>query len=88
MRFRREGDWLRPLGMRGSKLLSDYFVDRGVERPLRDFVPLVARGREVLWAVGVGISANCALAAGVEAVKLVFEPQMAFYQYFFGGTKE
>ena len=88
VRFRREGDWLRPLGMRGSKLLSDYFVDRGVERPLRDFVPLVARGREVLWAVGVGISANCALAAGVEAVRLVFEPQMAFYQYFFGGTKE
>lgn len=88
VRFRREGDWLRPLGMRGSKLLSDYFVDRGVERPLRDFVPLVARGREVLWAVGVGISANCALAAGVEAVKLVFVPQMAFYQYFFGGTQE
>ena len=88
VRFRRDGDWLRPLGMRGRKLLSDYLADRGVERPLRGFVPLVARGSEVLWAVGVGISATCALSPGEEAVKLVFRPRMAFSQYFFGGTKE
>ena len=88
MRFRRAGDWMRPLGMRGRKLLSDVFTDRGVDRPLRDHVPLVARGSEVLWAVGVGISDTCALRPGDEAVKLTFAPRMAFYQYFFGGTKE
>ena len=88
VRFRRAGDWMRPLGMRGRKLLSDVFTDRGVDRPLRDHVPLVARGSEVLWAVGVGISDTCALRPGDEAVKLTFAPRMAFYQYFFGGTKE
>ena len=88
VRFRREGDWLRPLGMQGRKLLSDYFTDRKVDRPLRGYVPLVARGDEVLWAVGVGISATAAVAPGRDAVKLACTPGMAFYQYFFGGTKE
>lgn len=87
VRFRRAGDWIRPLGMPGRKLLSDYLTDRGVDRPLRDFVPLVARESEVLWAVGVGISENCALTAGDETVNLVFQPQAAFYHYFFGGIK-
>lgn len=87
VRFRREGDWMRPLGMRGRKLLSDYLTDRKIDRPLRDYVPLIARDREVLWAVGVGISETCALRAGTQAVRLECIPQAAFYQYFFGGTK-
>lgn len=88
IRFRREGDWIRPLGMRGRKLLSDYLTDRKIDRPLRDCLPLIARGNEVLWAVGVGISETCALRARTEAVRLECIPQMAVYQYFFGGTKD
>ena len=70
VRFRRAGDFIRPLGMSGRKLLSDYLTDRGVDRPLRDYVPLVAREGEVLWAVRacpgrVGRKAYLYAAAGV-----------------------
>ena len=88
IRFRRAGDWLRPLGMRGRKLLSDYLTDRGVDRPLRDCLPIVERGGELLWVVGVGISQDCALRPGDAAVRLTFQPRMPFYQYFFGGTQK
>lgn len=88
IRFRRDGDWIRPLGMRGRKLLSDYLTDRKIDRPLRDYLPLIARGHEVLWAVGVGISETCALRTGAEAVRLECIPQMAFYQYFLEGQKD
>lgn len=60
LRTRRDGDVIRPLGC-GEKLLSDYFTDRKVDRPLRDHVALVARGREILWACGLGIAEGAKL---------------------------
>ena len=61
LRTRRPGDRIRPLGC-GDKLLSDYFTDRGVDRPLRDCVALVARGTRILWVCGLGVSEDAKLA--------------------------
>lgn len=69
LRTRAEGDRIAPLGMRGTKSLSDYMTDLRIDRPLRDVVPIVAMGRDVLWVVGFGISRLCAL-DGAQAVKL------------------
>lgn len=69
LRTRMEGDRIAPLGMNGTKSLSDYMTDLRIDRPLRDVTPIVAKGREVLWVVGFGISQLCAL-DGTEAVKL------------------
>ena len=63
LRTRRPGDRIRPLGC-GRKLLSDYFTDKKVDRPLRDYVALVARGDEVLWVCGLGISEEAKLTDG------------------------
>jgi len=60
LRTRRDGDRIRPLGS-GDRLLSDCFTDRKIDRPLRDFIPLIAVGSRVLWAVGVCISADAAI---------------------------
>ena len=73
VRTRRAGDRIRPLGT-GEKLLSDVLTDRGVDRPLRDFWPLVARGNRVLWAVGLCISADAALRPGDAAAELCWQP--------------
>lgn len=54
VRTRRTGDWIRPFGMTGRQLLQDYFVNRKVDAPFRDRVPLICRGSEVLLAAGVG----------------------------------
>ena len=56
LRTRRSGDHIRPLGMSGDKLLSDYLTDRKIDRPIREFLPLIAVGNRVLWACGVGMS--------------------------------
>ena len=69
LRTRMDGDRISPLGMNGTKSLSDYMTDLRVDRPLREVTPIVAKGREVLWVVGFGISRLCAL-DGREAVKL------------------
>ena len=56
LRTRRDGDRFHPLGAPGDRLLSDYLIDRRIDRPLRDVLPLVAVGDRVLWVCGVGIA--------------------------------
>lgn len=72
LRTRTEGDRIAPFGMSGSKSLSDYMTDLKIDRPMRDMVPVIARGHEVLWVVGFGISRECALDGG-DAVRLECE---------------
>ena len=55
-RHRSEGDVIRPLGLAGTKRLSDYLSDRKVPLHERDALWLLAKGSEVLWVLGVGIS--------------------------------
>jgi len=52
LRNRREGDCFRPFGLRGTKKLSDFFIDRKIARHLRDYVPLLVEGDDILWVVG------------------------------------
>ena len=54
LRTRRTGDWISPFGMKGRQSLQDYFVNRRIDEPFRDLVPLVCRGSEVLFVCGVG----------------------------------
>ena len=54
LRTRRQGDWIRPYGSGGRQSLQDYFVNRKVDAPFRERVPLMCRGSEVLLAGGVG----------------------------------
>lgn len=56
LRTRRGGDRFHPLGAPGDRLLSDYLTDRRIDRPLRDFLPLVAVGSRILWVCGMGIA--------------------------------
>lgn len=71
VRTRREGDRIRPLGG-GDKLLSDYFIDKKIDRPMRDAVALVAVGNRVHWVAGLGISQEAAVKPGDRAVKLIY----------------
>jgi len=52
LRSRQPGDFIVPLGMKGSKKIQDYFVDRKIPRENRDTVPLLCRGMEVVWIPG------------------------------------
>jgi tRNA(Ile)-lysidine synthase len=53
-RKRHPGDWFCPAGMGGKrKKLQDYFVDEKVPRRMRDTVPLLCSGVDILWVVGL-----------------------------------
>lgn len=56
IRNRRDGDRFTPLGLKGTKKLKDFFIDRKVEREERDRIPLVCDGNEIMWVVGHQIS--------------------------------
>lgn len=52
VRLRRPGDRIYPKGMDGSKKLQDLLVDAKVPRRLRDQIPLLVSGDEVIWVIG------------------------------------
>jgi tRNA(Ile)-lysidine synthase len=52
----RDGDRMRPLGLRGSKSLQDLFTDAKVPRSLRHQLPVVESEGEIAWIAGVALS--------------------------------
>jgi len=56
VRTRRRGDRFRPIGMKGTVKLQDFFVNAKVPRAQRDRVPLVLSGDEIVWVVGYRVS--------------------------------
>jgi len=52
----REGDRMRPLGMSGSKKLSDLLTDAKIPRRIRMATPVVRDGERVVWLAGVRMS--------------------------------
>ncbi len=75
-RHRKEGDYISPLGMEGTKRLSDYLSDRKVPLHKRDTLVVMAKGSEVLWAVGVGVSETSKVNKGEKAVKITYRGKM------------
>lgn len=71
-RHRREGDRITPLGMSGTKRLSDYLSDRKVPLHLRDNMVVLAAGEDVLWAVGAGVSEKSKIKPGSRIIKIGF----------------
>jgi tRNA(Ile)-lysidine synthase len=68
VRTMKPGDRFRPLGMAGSKKLSDFFVDRKVDRPLREEIPLVLSADEIVWVVGMEIADSVKVTETTEQV--------------------
>lgn len=55
-RGRLPGDRFHVLNAPGGRKLKEVLIDRKLPRRLRDSLPLLAAGREVLWAAGLGIA--------------------------------
>lgn len=58
IRLREDGDRIYPLGASGRKLLSDYLIDKKIDRPIRNVLPVIADGKNIFWVGGCGISEN------------------------------
>lgn len=55
-RNRCEGDAFTPLGMTGTKLLSDFFTDEKVRADKKNKIPVILSNNEIIWVAGYRIS--------------------------------
>jgi tRNA(Ile)-lysidine synthase len=67
----RDGDHIRPLGMRGTKSLQDLFTDHRVPRSLRGTLPIVTVDGDVAWVAGVAVSDDFRLDANADSVAVL-----------------
>jgi len=60
LRHWRPGDVFRPLGMRGKKKLSDFFIDRKIPVFEKGNIPILVNGDgKVIWVVGHRMGEDC-----------------------------
>lgn len=73
LRFRQAGDRIHPLGAPGEKSLQDYWVDKKVDRPFRDYMPLLCLENRVIWSIGVGPGEEARITENNDGVYLQYE---------------
>lgn len=73
LRYWQEGDRIQPLGMKGSKLLSDFFIDQKINVLDKHQTPLLCKGDEVLWVCGVRMSEKLKAKKGTIMYKLTMK---------------
>ena len=56
IRYRKDGDRITPLGMKGSKKLKEIFIDMKIPKEKRDEIPLIQFNDDISWIVGIKMS--------------------------------
>lgn len=56
LRYRHDGDIIKPLGTKGSQKFKKYLNEKKIPNHKKDSVVLLCKGNEVLWAAGLGLS--------------------------------
>ncbi|MDU3137362.1 MAG: tRNA lysidine(34) synthetase TilS [Anaerococcus prevotii] len=49
VRFRKNGDKFRPIGLGHSKKLKDFFIDMKVDKEKREKIPLILSENDIIW---------------------------------------
>lgn len=78
LRTPEKGDVIRPFGAAGGKPLRRYLTDKKLDPPFRRHLPVVAVGKEVLWAVGVG-AAEATRVANEPSILLTLQGTLPWY---------
>lgn len=71
VRQRQPGDWIRPLGAPGRKALKAFYIDKKVPRSDR-YLPVIARGDEVIVVPGWGVSERIDVSGCPEVIRISF----------------
>ena len=68
IRNREAGDIFKPYKSNGTKKLKEFFIDSKIPRDLRDEIPVIAIGNEVVWVAGFKISDKFKLTENTKSV--------------------
>jgi len=68
IRYRKKGDAFKPFGMKGTKKIKDYFIDKKVPKYRRDGIPLVTSDSTIVWVVGFTIDEGFKVSSKTERV--------------------
>ena len=58
LRYRNDGDFIKPLGNKGTQKLKKYLNEKKIPQHQKDNIALLTQNNEVLWVSGFGISEN------------------------------
>jgi tRNA(Ile)-lysidine synthase len=70
LRFWQVGDRMKPIGINGSKLISDILTDAKVPHHLRNTQRVVTDGQRILWCVGYAVSREAIAAKELPCIKV------------------
>lgn len=59
IRSRKAGDRFQPFGMEGTKKIKDFLIDAKVPQRMRQSIPILVAGDQILWVVGHRTSEKC-----------------------------
>ncbi len=68
MRNFRPGDRFKPLGLKGTQKLKEFFIDHKIPRFERAKIPLLVSGETVVWVVGYRVSERAKITAKTEKI--------------------
>lgn len=64
----KKGDFFQPLGMKGRKKLSDFWIDRKVPQSQRKNIPLILKDDQVVWIAGHEINDQFKVASNTRKI--------------------
>lgn len=68
IRNRMAGDIFKPIKSNGTRKLKEFFIDNKIPREIRDEIPVIAIGNEVIWVAGFKISDKFKLTENTKSV--------------------
>lgn len=75
IRMRKDGDRIRPLGMKSYKKLKDIFINEKIPKDIRGEIPLIVKDSEIVWASGVKKSESFKGEENKKGIKLIIRRQ-------------
>jgi tRNA(Ile)-lysidine synthase len=68
LRTYREGDYFYPLGMKGKKLLSDFFIDEKINDFDKKQIPLLCSNQQIIWVAGYRLDDRFKVTAATQKI--------------------
>jgi len=65
------GDRFQPLGMEGSVKVSDFFINRKIPHPAREYWPILCDNDGIVWVVGLRISNRVRISSDTTDIFLI-----------------